>query len=135
MKSMLTLLALVISVTGVFVSIAREELRCYMGLDAISCQSNPDTVKEESPSPEVIQRVRQVIQPSPSTKTDEVNEPSKAIPSPSPIEETKESASNTPSVIEETSQPQSQPIEVIPPPEEISQPQSQPIEVIPQPEN
>jgi len=39
MKNFVTLLALIVSVSGIVVSLAREEVRCFVGLNAETCQS------------------------------------------------------------------------------------------------
>ncbi|MEA5536521.1 hypothetical protein [Crocosphaera sp. XPORK-15E] len=48
-KYFLPMTALVISVTGVGVSLAREEVRCYLGLSSAACHTSE--VKSVSPSP------------------------------------------------------------------------------------
>ncbi len=56
MKNWLTILALMLSSTGIFVSIAREELRCRLGLSSMACalpitQMQPESNKNASPEP------------------------------------------------------------------------------------
>ncbi|MEA5508952.1 hypothetical protein VB715_04170 [Crocosphaera sp. UHCC 0190] len=48
-KYFLPMTALVVSVTGVGISLAREEIRCYLGLSSAACHTSE--VKSVSPSP------------------------------------------------------------------------------------
>lgn len=40
MRNLITVIALIVSITGVFVSLAREELRCRLGLQSAECRSS-----------------------------------------------------------------------------------------------
>lgn len=54
MREFLTVTALVVSLSGVVVSLAREEVRCYLGLNAESCQvqqpESPSSHRQEASS-------------------------------------------------------------------------------------
>jgi hypothetical protein len=139
MKNILTLLALLISVSGIGVSLAREEVRCLIGLDS-RCQSRRLSPKQIEPARKVVN-----TQAQPSQESAPDSQPDKAIkqlaPQPSapvkkelPVEEATEPVgtkeidkSNT---LEAIPEPPSQPLEVIP-----AEEAGQAIEVIPPPEN
>ncbi len=40
MRNLITVVALIVSITGIFVSLAREELRCRLGLQSSECRSS-----------------------------------------------------------------------------------------------
>lgn len=136
MRNVVTVMALLISVGGIFVSIAREEMRCYLGL-ANECglqekttfpNSTPEAAREHQTeeavsSPRKVERAS-TRQPEPISKPEVVSETKE--PSEKLIE--KETAQKS------LSNPfKSQPLEVIPPPEVQSE--GQLIEVIPPPED
>ncbi len=139
MKNILTLLALFISISGIGVSLAREEVRCLIGLDS-RCQSRKLPTKEIQPARKVVN-----TKAEPSSVRSTLSEPEKEIKKQPlqaetpvtkelPVEETtspigtKQTDKNP--VIEAIPEPKSQPLEVIPPQEG-----GQAIEVIPPPEN
>lgn len=49
MRNFLTLVALLLSSTGIFVSLAREELRCRIGLSSSEC--SPSLAQPQTPNP------------------------------------------------------------------------------------
>lgn len=56
MKNTLTLFALMISVSGIVVSLAREEVRCYLGLSSTSCPPTPNnSVSSPSSAPSALE--------------------------------------------------------------------------------
>lgn len=136
MRNAVAVVALLISVGGIFVSIAREEMRCYLGL-ANECglpekaTSPNSTQKEEARENKKEETVYSPTRVETSTRKPE------PIFEPEAVIETKESSEKL--IEKETAQKlliepfKSQPIEVIPPPEVQSE--SQPIEVIPPPED
>lgn len=137
MRNAVAVVALLISAGGIFVSLAREEMRCYLGL-ANECGIQERTIspkptqeaaredqKQESVSPTRVEGVS-TRKPKPTSEPEAVSETKE--PSEKLIE--KETAQK--SLIEPT---KSQAIEVIPPPEAANQSESIPLEVIPPPEN
>jgi hypothetical protein len=46
MRNFVTVIALMVSMAGIFVSLAREELRCKLGLSAESCHPSAEKLKE-----------------------------------------------------------------------------------------
>ncbi len=48
MKNFVTVIALMVSTTGIFVSLAREELRCRLGLSPETCQSSVEKSKKST---------------------------------------------------------------------------------------
>jgi hypothetical protein len=58
MRNLLTLVALLVSVSGIAVSLAREEVRCYLGLESVKClateKSQPTQRVTESKPLEVV---------------------------------------------------------------------------------
>lgn len=48
MKNFVTIIALMVSTTGIFVSLAREELRCRLGLSTETCQSSVERSKKST---------------------------------------------------------------------------------------
>ena len=104
MRNLLTLVALLVSVSGIAVSLAREEVRCYLGLESVKClateKSQPTQRVTESKPPE------EKVVPPPQ-KTTESNPEEKS-----------------------SQKTESKPLEVVPPPESTSIP----LEVIPPPE-
>lgn len=46
MRNFVTVIALMVSMTGIFVSLAREELRCKLGLSAEACQSSAEKLRK-----------------------------------------------------------------------------------------
>ncbi|ACK72478.1 conserved hypothetical protein [Gloeothece citriformis PCC 7424] len=81
MKNLMTVVALMISVTGVGVSLAREEVRCYLGLSSSACHSTPESLS----SP-------QKANSTPSSQTESSSQPQETeekppIKLPSAIEE------------------------------------------------
>lgn len=67
LKYVFSLTALMVSVAGVGISVAREEIRCYLGLSSEACDSSD--IKSSSPTKPVFNR--ETIAPSP-TKTEQV---------------------------------------------------------------
>lgn len=138
MRNAVAVVALLISVGGIFVSLAREEMRCYLGL-ANECGIQE---KMSDPSPEPIQesvKEPQKEETVSSPKTVErvtESKPEESTSEPEAVSETKEPSEKLiekETVQKSLSEPfKSQPIEVIPPPE--VQNEGQPIEVIPPPE-
>jgi len=51
MRNVVTVIALMVSMTGIFVSLAREELRCKLGLSAQACQPSAEKLKELPQNP------------------------------------------------------------------------------------
>jgi hypothetical protein len=107
MRNLLTLVALLVSVSGIAVSLAREEVRCYLGLESVKCLAT-----------EKSQPTQRVTESKPPESPEE-----KVVP---PPQKTTESNPE-----EKSSQKtESKPLEVVPPPESTSIP----LEVIPPPE-
>jgi hypothetical protein len=78
MRNVLTLLALMVSVSGIMVSLAREEVRCYLALSSASCQHPESSSAQEgdrnlSPSMNINQST------SPREKTEAVQENSQPV--------------------------------------------------------
>jgi len=51
MRNFVTVIALMVSTTGIFVSLAREELRCKLGLSAEACQPSAENLKKSPKNP------------------------------------------------------------------------------------
>jgi hypothetical protein len=51
MRNVVTVIALMVSMAGIFVSLAREELRCKLGLSAEACQPSVENLKESPKNP------------------------------------------------------------------------------------
>jgi hypothetical protein len=51
MRNVVTVIALMVSMAGIFVSLAREELRCKLGLSAEACQPSVEKLKESPKNP------------------------------------------------------------------------------------
>lgn len=118
MKNLITVIALLLSMTGIFVSLAREELRCRLGLSSNECKPAslpvtpepsyvpPQLSKPFSPSPSPEPK------PEPSPESTPVIEIS-PTPMPTPEIEIQPSATPTPEI---TPLEEAIPIPVIPPP-------------------
>lgn len=65
-KYFFSMTALMISVAGIGVSLAREEFRCYLGLSSAEC--NPSAIKSTSPMP-IEQKFEQKATPDPAEKS------------------------------------------------------------------
>ena len=144
MRNLLSFLALIISLAGVGISLTREEIRCWVGLSANSCQSSrpfQSPVLDPQSAPTLRRETdgREIIRESspPATAVKAIDKPTESTTpetKPSPAAET-ENSEVAPTVAKEPappttpSQKASQPLEVIPPPAESSQP----IEVTPPP--
>jgi hypothetical protein len=94
-KNLLTLVALFVSVSGIAVSLAREEVRCYLGLDSSECAAtrpiSPVTKPPVTPAPQPPQEVvkeetkpSEPIQPleTPETPPESISIPLEVIPAP-----------------------------------------------------
>lgn len=148
MRDVLTVFAVIISMTGVVISLTREELRCWVGLPSTTCQSSrPET----DPSPNLnsplpasrearrVQSPPQVAIPSdsvlPATEA-ATTAPNPTRNKPAPASQDTPAGSQTTEVAPPArgvSQAASQTLNSSPPsPSEPSQ-RSQPIEVIPPP--
>jgi len=46
MRNFVTVIALMVSMAGIFVSLAREELRCKLGISAAACQPSAEKLRE-----------------------------------------------------------------------------------------
>ena len=51
MRNFVTVIALMVSTTGIFVSLAREELRCKFGLSSEACQPSAENLKKSPKNP------------------------------------------------------------------------------------
>ncbi len=51
MRNFVTVIALMVSTTGIFVSLAREELRCKFGLSSEACQPSVENLKKSPKNP------------------------------------------------------------------------------------
>ena len=51
MRNFVTVIALMVSMTGIFVSLAREELRCKLGLSEEACQPSAENFKKSPKNP------------------------------------------------------------------------------------
>jgi hypothetical protein len=103
MRNVVTVIALMVSMAGIFVSLAREELRCKFGLSSEACQPSVENLKESPKNPinysdftkplsealnDKPESVKQgsleksssqpVTSPNPDTKTNEVESDSQA---------------------------------------------------------
>ncbi|WP_353673480.1 hypothetical protein [Synechocystis sp. LKSZ1] len=109
MKNTLTVVALLLSITGIFVSLAREELRCRLGL-AEACTSVPSQPIFPGPSLEPSRKPELgELKPEPSPPSSEATTPSEI---PSPLS----SPESTPTPVVEPL-PSPSPIEALPAPE------------------
>ncbi|MBR8829842.1 MAG: hypothetical protein N5P05_001201 [Chroococcopsis gigantea SAG 12.99] len=132
MKNILTLLALLISVSGIGVSLAREEVRCLLGLES-SCSAGKLPEKEiapaekaTNPQPETTKVKSTTYEPKKALK-EETSQPETVIKEDIPVSTKQEDKTNELKAIPE---PNSQPLEVIPPPDG-----GQPLEVTSPPQN
>lgn len=142
MKNFVAVVALIISVGGIFVTLAREEMRCYLGLASVECgvlqqtappESKPTTAKEarrEEGDRSEPTHTGSKPQTQPTHTSSESRTEPKTVEKPAKreVEQSAQKSHAEPS--------KSQPIEVIPPPEAAnkSENEGQPIEVIPPPE-
>lgn len=151
MKNAVAVMALLLSTGGIFVSLAREEMRCYLGL-ANDCGVQERTISPQ-PNTEAAKEPEQesVSSPSRVERTRDHDTHNENVPYRTQIERPSEASQTEVKAIEKTTEPTEkpveketaqkslaepfkiQPIEVIPPPEVQSE--SQPIEVIPPPED
>ncbi|WP_206816860.1 hypothetical protein [Chroococcus sp. FPU101] len=152
MKNAVAVVALLLSVGGIFVSLAREEMRCYLGL-ANDCGVQERTTSPQ-PNTEAAKEPEQesVSSPSRVERTRDTHDThSEKVPRRTQSENPSETPQTEVKAIDKTTEPSEkpigketaqkslvepfkiQPIEVIPPPEVQSE--SQPIEVIPPPED
>ena len=83
MKNILPILALLMSVSGIAVSLGREEVRCHLGLESAACPREKENTSEDTPAttPESPR-----IEETPAETTRNI-EPSPEV-SPSPESET-----------------------------------------------
>jgi hypothetical protein len=94
-KNLLTLVALFVSVSGIAVSLAREEVRCYLGLESSECAATrpitPVTTPPVTPTPQPAEQVAkeetkpsEPIQPSetPESPQESISIPLEVIPAP-----------------------------------------------------
>ena len=83
MKNILPILALLMSVSGIAVSLGREEVRCHLGLESAACPQEEQNISEDTPAttPES-PRIKET--PAETTRN---SEPSPEV-SPSPEKET-----------------------------------------------
>lgn len=151
MKNAVAVMALLLSTGGIFVSLAREEMRCYLGL-ANDCGVQERT-NSPQPNTEAVKEPKQesVSYPSRVERTRDTHDTDiEKVPHRTPSERPSEASQTEVKAIDKTTEPTEkpveketaqkslaepfkiQPIEVIPPPEVQSE--SQPIEVIPPPE-
>lgn len=145
MKNALTVLALTLSISGIVVSLAREEVRCYLGLSSLACPPSRDSqstsappanIETAEPAPEnsdpPLNRVPEAPQMSkvrgdafnlPAAEEPADNSPPDSADVPPASAQLPENSNNTAAEdaqAEEYAQPITEPIEleVIPPPEE-----------------
>ncbi len=138
MKNVLPVLALLLSVSGIAVSLGREEVRCYIGLESQAC---PREIPSES-KPDRNETVPKDTAPTETTRVEPAPEVSPA-PSPSPAgteatispsPEVRPESSPTAVTKEQEKTPVSEPSpEAVPSPQPTSE--SVPIEVVPPPES
>ncbi|MDB9505895.1 hypothetical protein PN502_02015, partial [Microcystis aeruginosa CS-338/01] len=50
MKNILAILALLMSVSGIAVSLGREEVRCHLGLESAACPREEEKTSEDTPA-------------------------------------------------------------------------------------
>ncbi|MDB9420056.1 hypothetical protein PN467_05850, partial [Microcystis aeruginosa CS-563/04] len=50
MKNILPILALLMSVSGIAVSLGREEVRCHLGLESAACPREEEKTTEDTPA-------------------------------------------------------------------------------------
>jgi hypothetical protein len=164
MRDVLTVFAVIISMTGVVISLTREELRCWAGLASTACQSSrPETAPSPNfnsplPASREAKRVQSPSQapsdsvlpategattapkltrnePAPASQdTPTGSQPMEVAPPASGVSQAANQTPNSPPPSPSEQSQGSQPIEVIPPPSEAANQVSQPLEVIPPPE-
>lgn len=134
LRDVVTTCALLVSVIGIGVSLAREEMRCYLGLQSSKCP--PSQIKSASPSSEL--ETNQATQKTqrPSESNQDTKSLTKTIKPLSAISENSEGESpssvesltnsNEPEILE----PNNINIEPLSPVEEISSSQPIPVEPI-----
>ncbi|MFM1841590.1 MAG: hypothetical protein RLZZ490_321 [Cyanobacteriota bacterium] len=85
MRNVLTLVALLLSSTGIFVSLAREELRCRLGLSSTECMA---TEQPASPSQETTITGDRQVNLQPEERNTAQPHPPSPIPSTAKLMET-----------------------------------------------
>lgn len=50
MNNILPILALLMSVSGIAVSLGREEVRCHLGLESAACPQEEEKTSEDTPT-------------------------------------------------------------------------------------
>jgi hypothetical protein len=79
MKNILPILALLMSVSGIAVSLGREEVRCHLGLESAACPREEEKTSEDTPattpeSPQIEETPTETtrnseVSPSPESET------------------------------------------------------------------
>ena len=67
MRDFITVTALLVSFSGIVVSLAREEVRCYLGLNAEPCQVR-ETKSPESSPPQIVPDASDIVRDRPSSE-------------------------------------------------------------------
>ncbi len=122
MRNILTVIALLVSVSGIGVSLAREEMRCFLGLSDVNCNSannnSPSQVRvSPSSQPPTQMKTEENIETQPENQT--ATQPETK---PSPTELSKREKNTTDSLLETEpvkTKPQTV-VEVSPQPSEVS---------------
>lgn len=93
MKNVVTVIALMVSMAGIFVSLAREELRCKLGLSAEACQPSAENLKKSPKNPinysDFTKPISEVLNDKPESVKQDSLEKSSSQPVTSPNPDTK----------------------------------------------
>jgi hypothetical protein len=101
MRNFVTVIALMVSTTGIFVSLAREELRCKFGLSSEACQPSVENLKKSPKNPvnysDFTKTLSEVLNDNPeSAKQGSLEKSSsQTITSPNPDTKTEEAESDS----------------------------------------
>jgi hypothetical protein len=93
MKNVVTVIALMVSMAGIFVSLAREELRCKLGLSAEACQPSAENLEKLPKNPinysDFTKPISEVLNDKPESVKQDSLEKSSSQPVTSPNPDTK----------------------------------------------
>jgi hypothetical protein len=111
MRNILTVVALLVSLSGIAASLLREEMRCYLGLTSQTCTTSekptlPVSLPEKKQESTGLKSVKSIINPKPSNSSSDII----IAPSPNSLSSDQESESvssenSSPSVSESDSSP------------------------------
>jgi hypothetical protein len=130
MKNVLPVFALLISISGIALSLGREEVRCYLGLESTGCPGkstreteprsigSPRSKTTRTVGPEPRASPPPASAPAPEPPISSGTLPEDTAPLPTGTAENKTSGEPSPEVVPSPElSPESVPLEVIPPPE------------------